>query len=210
MNCFLCLSKSHELHTDLMPSRRYFRCPVCALVFLDPAQRLTVDEERSRYLLHENDIENLEYQKFVSPLLEKIKSIAASGCHGLDFGSGTGPVLGTLLERWGFVMQYYDPFFAPDPTVLTRKYDFVCASEVVEHFYNPSQEFQLLKSLLKPGGVLGIMTSLLPKVQKFEQWYYRKDPTHVCFYSSETFHWIKNKFNFKSLEITNDKIITLA
>lgn len=36
-------------------------------------------------------------------------------------------------------MAVYDPFFAPEAGVLTRKYVFVTCTEVAEHFCRPCQ-----------------------------------------------------------------------
>ena len=47
--------------------------------------------------------------------------------------------------------------------------------------------FKLLDSLLLDSAWLGIMTCFLTEESQFENWYYRKDPTHVVFYAEETF-----------------------
>ncbi len=44
--------------------------------------------------------------------------------------------------------------------------------------------------MLKPSGILGIMTNFLTKDMVFENWFYNKDPTHVVFYSPVTFEII--------------------
>ena len=48
-------------------------------------------------------------------------------------------------------------------------------AEVVEHFFNPYQEFKRLDDLLKINSWLGIMTSFYDKSINFEDWYYRRD-----------------------------------
>ena len=70
-------------------------------------------------------------------------------------------------------------------------------SETVEHFESPGLEFELINNLLKEGGVMGIMTSILYESINIEKWYYRMDPTHIAFYSPETMEWIAKQYNWK-------------
>ena len=89
--CPLCHSESAaECHRD--KARPYFRCPVCALVFVPALFHLTPREERSRYDLHENDSQDKAYRAFLmklgGPLMERLEP----GARGLDYGSGPGPL----------------------------------------------------------------------------------------------------------------------
>jgi len=206
--CPLCHSKnSHSLVTQL--KRTFSRCSECDLLFLDPKERLTLSEEKARYETHENDVTDPKYQEFVSPLVNWIAKHFAPSSTGLDFGAGTGPVLASELRKKGYQMEVYDPFFWPDPKPLSKEYDFVLASEVVEHFSDPKKEFALLKKLLKPSGVLGLMTLLYDAETDIESWYYLKDPTHICAYSEKTFEWIKQHFTFSGLGIAEPRLIIL-
>ena len=92
-----------------------------------------------------------------------------------------------MLSKEGFSVSLYDPYFYPDKAVLSKQYDFITCTETAEHFYDPFKEFNTFNDLLKPGGWLGIMTSFLTTDDKFENWYYRRDPTHVTFYCEKTF-----------------------
>jgi 2-polyprenyl-3-methyl-5-hydroxy-6-metoxy-1,4-benzoquinol methylase len=91
-----------------------------------------------------------------------------------------------MLREAGHEMALYDPFFYPDPAALTRRYDFITCSETAEHFHRPADEFDLLGRLLNPGGWLAIMTRFPAGDAGFADWHYRKDPTHVVFYSEAT------------------------
>ena len=91
-------------------------------------------------------------------------------------------------------MEIYDIFYARELSVLNRQYDFVTATEVLEHLHNPGQELDRLWTLLKPGGNLGIMTQLVKDQETFSRWYYKNDPTHVCFYSRSTFQWLAGRW----------------
>jgi SAM-dependent methyltransferase len=189
MGCPLCQ------HPDCQPfahadGRDYFRCPRCELTFLHPDQLPTASTERTHYGLHENDPNDPGYRAFLNRLAAPLCEQLTAGSEGLDFGCGPGPALARMLEERGHHMTVYDPLFAPDTSALDRQYDFVTCTEVVEHFHQPAKEFELLAGLVKPGGVLAIMTSLLHDGIDFQKWHYRRDPTHVCFYCQQTFSWL--------------------
>lgn len=119
----------------------------------------------------------------------------ASGSSGLDFGSGPGPTLSVMFEEAGHRMAVYDPFYAPDKSPLARQYDFVTASEVVEHFCNPRVDLNRIWMCVEPGGLLGIMTKQALDRETFADWHYKTDPTHVSFFTRETFEWLANEWN---------------
>lgn len=87
-------------------------------------------------------------------------------------------------------MAIYDRFYADDPTVFDSQYDFITTSETIEHLQQPRQEFDLLWRCLKPGGLLGVMTQFVGDPADFNNWHYKNDLTHVCFYSESTFRWV--------------------
>lgn len=170
--------------------RAYHRCGACDLVFLDPAHRIDPVAERARYETHENDPTDPRYRNFLDRLAAPLAERVAPGAEGLDYGSGPGPTLSVMLEERGLLMSIYDPFFAPEREALGRTYDLVTCSETAEHFFNPAAELRRLDALLRPGGWLGIMTGVLTDDVVFEDWWYARDPTHVCFYAPSTLRWI--------------------
>ncbi|PKD21303.1 hypothetical protein APR40_07300 [Salegentibacter salarius] len=163
--------------------------------------------EKSRYLEHNNDVTDERYQKFTSPITHYILKNFSPLDKGLDFGSGTGPVISSMLEQHNYIVKKYDPYFANFPDLLEEKYDYIFACEVVEHFYNPRAEFLKLKSLLKPEGALILMTLLYNGDLDFKNWRYRMDPTHVFIYQKETFQFIKDSMDFKKLIIDGRLIV---
>jgi hypothetical protein len=202
--CVLCGSD------QILPlETRYHHCHRCDLRFLDPAYRLSADEEKKRYLTHNNDVNDLRYQQFVTPLFSEITKRAKASSHGLDFGSGTGPVLTKMLKESGYSIQLYDPYFANDERVFDVTYDFIFSCEVVEHFYEPHFEFTRLKTLLKPNGFLAIMTHLYDDSIDFNSWYYRQDPTHVVFYSQKTFGWIAQSLDYREPVFSGNRLIVI-
>ncbi|WP_258867986.1 class I SAM-dependent methyltransferase [Alkalilimnicola ehrlichii] len=102
-----------------------------------------------------------------------------------------------MLEEKGRSVALYDPFFAPDRAALQTQYDFLVCSEVAEHFHQPAEEFVRLNSLLKPGGVLAVMTNLLAPSIDFGGWHYRRDPTHVVFYTEPTMRWLSKRHGWR-------------
>lgn len=187
--CPLCgHSDSNHYHTD--QRRSYLLCNHCQLVFVPESQRLNADTEKAQYDLHNNDPSDTGYRTFLSRLAQPIAARVPPAASGLDFGSGPGPTLSLMLEEQGFNMSLYDPFYAPDQQVLTRQYDFITCSEAIEHFHQPIKEWKLWMRMLKPGGVLGIMTKLRQDLEAFSKWHYKLDPTHVSFFSQQTFAFL--------------------
>ena len=204
MNCSLCkTSLSPELDEE------YYSCPVCLGWVKDKAQYLTPEEEKLRYQTHNNDITDRRYRKFTSPISNFIFENFGMHHKGLDFGSGTGPVISGVLQEEGYNVVQYDPYFANDPKLLEKQYDYIFACEVVEHFYNPAKEFERLFEMLKVGGKLILMTHLYEDSVDFKTWYYRKDPTHVFIYRGGTFQYISEKFGFDSPDI-KERLVVLS
>jgi len=175
-------------------TRSYFQCPRCALIFVDPADLPAPEAERARYETHNNSPEDAGYvaflQRFAAPFAQRL---GPTPQRGLDFGCGPGPALHPLLEARGHTMALYDPFFAPDASVLTGAYDFITCTEVFEHFHAPGLQWRRLLALLGPGGHLGIMTRLVPDLLTFRTWRYREDFTHVSFFFRETFSFLAHR-----------------
>jgi SAM-dependent methyltransferase len=203
MRCPLCHGTDTPLfHED--DRRPYHRCGHCRLVFVPPEHFLPRSQERAHYDLHENDPADERYRAFLdrlcAPLLERL----APGSVGLDFGSGPGPTLSVMLEEAGHRVDLFDPAYADHPQVFDRQYDFITASEVVEHLHDPAGQLQRLWDCLRPGGVLAVMTGMVRDQSAFADWHYVRDPTHVCFYSSETFAWLASHWSARHEQVARD------
>lgn len=196
--CPLCDAPTVELPNAASTHTRYFHCAVCDLIHLDPAHRLSREEEHNRYLLHENDGTDSGYVNFLKRLAEPVMERLHPGDRGLDFGCGPAPVLSQILTAAGFPCAAYDPFFAPDETLLDKRYDFITCSEVVEHAHDPALMFATLRQMLAPSGILGVMTMFHPGEDPFADWWYRRDPTHVCFYDEATMRWIGERYAWRT------------
>ena len=180
--------------------RPYWRCQTCALVFVPPAAWVDAAAEKARYDQHQNDPADPRYRRFLSRLADPLIARVPAGSVGLDFGSGPGPALGPMLAEAGLHVHAYDPFYAPDPTVWRRRYDFITASEVIEHLRNPRSELDRLFTALAPGGCLAVMTRWVGDHGAFINSRYIRDPTHICFYSARTCRWIARRWG-ASLEL---------
>jgi hypothetical protein len=190
--CPLCAStETQHFHRDAR--RDYHRCERCRLVFVPPAQRLTPQAEKAVYDQHENTPDDPGYRRFLSRLFDPLRERLTPGARGLDFGAGPGPTLSVMFAEAGHPMAIYDPFYAPDTAVLDARYDFITATEVVEHLFDPGRELERLAGLLPPGGWLGLMTKRVTSREAFARWHYILDPTHVAFFSETSFRWLADE-----------------
>lgn len=197
INCPLCKSDALPFYKD-----EYFCCNNCKGLFVPTSNLPDNESEKARYEEHNNDENDIKYQEFVSPITDEILQKYSKQELGLDFGSGKSSSISKVLKDNGYNIKKYDPYFFNYPELLSQKYDYIACCEVIEHFYNPANEFKLLKNLLKEDGVLFCMTSIYKDIIDFPSWHYRRDKTHVFIYQAETLEWIKNEFEFKEMIIT--------
>ncbi|HEY7884625.1 MAG TPA: class I SAM-dependent methyltransferase [Cellvibrionaceae bacterium] len=184
------------------------RCLHCALVFVPPTLFLNSAEEKAEYDLHDNHPEDPGYRKFLSRIAEPLLArLPTEGAKGLDFGCGPGPALASMLEEAGCRVALYDIFYYPDQRVLNQHYDFITATEVFEHLHQPAAVINRLWQCLVPGGCLAIMTKLVVDREAFSGWHYKNDPTHVIFFSRETFSWLAHKLDARIEFVGNDVIM---
>ena len=181
MICIVCKNSNTEVfaHFD---DKKYWKCGTCKAIYLDKRNYLHSKEEYAHYLTHNNDIEDERYKLFLSKLMNPLIKELKENSTGLDYGCGPGPALAKMLEEIGHKIYVYDPFFFPIHENLSKKYDFICCTETIEHFHDPYKEFYNFNELIINKGVIGLMTNFYTDDNLFVDWYYRKDPTHVVFY----------------------------
>lgn len=204
--CPLCGNRQNDFYYQDQ-RRRYDRCRACRLVFVPPAYYLSQAEEKTEYDRHQNQPDDPGYRQFLNRLFLPLQARLAPASQGLDFGSGPGPTLSVMLTEAGHEVTLYDPFYARQPAALTRRYDFITATEVVEHLHQPGLELDRLYRLLRPGGLLGIMTKRVIDRARFAAWHYINDPTHVCFFSRETFTWMAARWGAQLDFVARDVIL---
>jgi hypothetical protein len=204
--CSLCGSiDNSEFHRD--HRRCYRRCQLCGLVFVPSHYRLSPAEEKAEYDRHRNSPEDPGYRGFLSRLFTPLQKLLAPASRGLDFGSGPGPTLSVMFTEAGHTVAMYDKFYAPDQGVFAERYDFITATEVMEHLSDPRRELARLWDCLHPGGWLGIMTKLALDQQAFARWHYKNDPTHICFFSVLTFTWLAAQWQAELTFIGSDVVL---
>lgn len=208
MPCSLCNCNTREF--DVSNERVFVQCSSCKAILLLPEFFISPQEEKFRYSLHNNDVSDPRYIKFVNPIVDSIKKDFKPDALGLDFGCGTGPVITSELRKLGFEMNLYDPYFHPQKKVLEETYDFIVCCEVMEHFKDPLAEFRLLRFMLNDQAKLYCKTAIWDESIGFKDWHYKNDLTHVIFYNRETLKWIKENLNFSNLEVFDDHIVFSA
>ena len=124
---------------------------------MDASCRLSPEQERDIYRLHDNDPSDPGYRKFLSKLTAPLLERLPPGASGLDFGCGPGPALAQMLEAEGMDVSLYDPYFFSSTAVFDQTYDFITCTEVVEHLYAPAGVFRDLDRMLRPGRWRGVL-----------------------------------------------------
>jgi len=207
LHCPLCATEQNTpFFTD--KRREYVRCDNCALVFVPPVYFLDRDAERAEYDLHENKLDDPGYRQFLARLAQPLLERLSADASGLDFGCGPGPALAQMLRDGGCQVALYDSFYYTDQSVLRQYFDFISATEVVEHLHHPGAQLQQLWQQLNAGGWLGVMTKLVRDAQAFASWHYKNDPTHVSFFSETTWYWWAQRQG-ASIEILGADVILL-
>lgn len=176
--------------------RDFLRCGICLLTFVPAAQHAERAKEVARYAEHNNAPGDPGYRGFLDRLLSPLCAVLPSGAEGLDYGCGPGPTASGMMRERGFPTFDYDLYFFPDRATLSRAYDFIVCTEVLEHLRRPIDDLTRLDGLLKPGGTLGVMTGVLEDDASFPGWWYRNDFTHISFYRPETLAWIAERFGW--------------
>lgn len=183
------------------------RCTRCLLVSVPRCFHLDVDSEKNEYDKHQNSPNDQAYRQFLNRLAEPLLQKLAHGASGLDFGCGPGPTLSVMLQEQGMRVQLYDKYYYPDKRTLQQQYDFVTATEVIEHLGEPAVELEKIWRCVKPGGCLGVMTKLVRDREAFSRWHYKNDPTHIHFFSLITLEYLAGKWQARLEQVASDAFI---
>lgn len=205
--CPLCESDSECFVKS--ENREYWLCGTCRLIFVPAVFHMASEDEVERYLEHENSLENEGYVNMFRKKINVVRKHCGQVQKVLDYGCGYEPVLKTLLSREGFTVDGYDLNFFPEGLTKVH-YDLIISTETFEHFREPRKEISKIVPLLSDSGFVAVMTRFYPKEKNgaskegFQKWYYKRDPSHIAFYSTDTFQWIAYE---KGLDIifNNDK-----
>lgn len=180
--------------------RRFFQCVKCQLVFVDQTMLPTPTEEKQEYEKHNNCFDDVGYQTFLRKALNaatKYTNINLAKCRYLDFGCGPAPVLAAMASRVCQSASYYDPLFFPNGSCLKHCYEVISCTEAIEHFHRPIVEWEILMSMMTLNSLLVIMTKRVISKERFANWHYKNDMTHVSFFSEYTFHFLAEKYGLE-------------
>ena len=205
--CPLCGAPGPFAGVPDMRKRTLRLCSHCRLVFAATVDLPQAEAEKQRYAKHWNGLADAGYVAFLRQAVEPALPFLKPEMRGLDYGCGHTPTLYLLLKEAGLRCENYDPFFFSAWPAGT--FDFLFATEVVEHFHQPAIEWPRMLSLLKPGGLLTVMTAPWESLESFRIWGYASDETHVVFYHRRTLEWIFGKFGLEELDGRNPRVSVL-
>lgn len=201
--CPLC-GHHHSRLFHQKTGRDYFQCEQCQLVFVPKHQLLSAAAEKEQYDLHINSPNDEGYRRFLSRTVNATLPHLTTGAIGLDFGCGPGPTLSLMFKELGFEVHDYDPIYFDDRKLLNKHYDFICSTEVIEHIYWPLPVVEQLWHQINSSGLMVWMTKRVLNAEAFKTWHYHQDPTHVRFYSEDTFLWLANHLGANVTFATTD------
>ena len=206
--CKICLSETMNLW-DKKKNIYYHRCMSCGFVFLDEHAIVDRSIEKKHYEKHNNSFECTGYVnmfdefifKAISPLLSMLKTA-------LDFGCGHTPVLAELLKRNGLEVDHYDFYFFPNERYKTKKYDLITSTEVFEHLKEPRKVLKTLVNSLNDNGYIVLMTQFPPlDDEEFLKWWYRRDITHISFFTPQSFEIMAEEMGLRVLKIIDNNMV---
>ncbi|BAS67835.1 MAG: class I SAM-dependent methyltransferase [Gammaproteobacteria bacterium] len=203
--CPLCYSQDLSSYYEDKDAK-YLQCFECELVFVPAQYHLHEVDEKLRYDAHQNNPDDEHYRVFLSQVFDPVITHIKQGAKGLDFGCGPGPTLSVMFEEQGYQVDLVDKFYAINTKVFEKKYDFITATEVVEHLKAPRFELDRLFTMLKKGGVLALMTQQVTKKVVFSDWYYKNDLTHICFFTEKSMRYLAQQWGSK-IEFYRDNVV---
>ncbi len=196
-SCPLCASKFiGDYSQDFL--RHYCECQICGLIFVPRSELISMADEKLRYDDHKNSPDDSDYRSYLEKVFFLIKPHLQASDQGLDFGCGRSNVLQDLGARENILIDSYDLFYHPNEKIWDRKYDFIILSEVIEHLRDPQEELKRLRMILKESGSLFIKTKLSLKTKmEFDNWFYKRDKTHIQFFNPSSFEKLSEMFQFQ-------------
>jgi cyclopropane fatty-acyl-phospholipid synthase-like methyltransferase len=187
----------------------YFRCSSCGFIYLDDSHIVDSQTEKSHYDKHQNSFDSLGYVdmfrsfivKAIDPYLENIESA-------LEFGCGLGPVLAELLRQKGLDVDKYDLYYFPKKVYENKSYDLITSTEVFEHLKEPIDILKTLVNSLNDSGYIVLMTRFPPSDNReFLDWWYRRDITHISFFTPKSFEIMAKKVGLKVVKTIDSNIV---
>lgn len=211
MKCKICKNDTLELY-DKAQNKSYNICKNCQAIMLEKEFLVDTDIELAQYENHNNSFQSKGYVKMFEDFLDYFwEDVDKKDTNALDFGSGPGPVLAQILTNKGLHVDIYDKFYQPIKIYEDKKYSLITSTEVFEHLQNPLEILTLFKNHLIKGGIIAIMTLFHDNnKENFLNWWYRRDPTHILFYTPKTFEVLAEMCGLKILKQDNLRVMVLT
>jgi len=210
VQCLICGSDTEQFNDEQMDVETY-HCGHCNVIFKDPASHEDLTVQKTRYDLHENNAEDEGYRRYFQKFLDFVLAQREIPSTALDLGCGRSTLLADMLTELGSDVDVHDPIYHPDTAYKNKTYDLITSVEVFEHLHDPMAVFQELISLLNPHGILAIRTEFSPiEREAYLKWYYRRDPTHIVFFSPRTFEVMCQKAGVTYLQDNGKNIVLVA
>jgi SAM-dependent methyltransferase len=137
-------------------------------------------------------------------------------CRILDFGCGLAHFVKTAHTYLGLSIYGYDlaqntPAHTGEDDELNERvfftppelrFDIVISREVVEHFTDPRGSFELMKRLLKPGGVIAFQTNLYLPDEHDRSWGYIGPMNgHISLYSRQALRELQRRLGVARVQM---------
>lgn len=212
LSCKICENSNLKPIFDEKFGFNYYHCDRCDTIFQSEENLLASKaEEKNSYDTHNNSFECDGYvNMFKTFINDSIKPLNIEFKSALDYGCGPGPVLAHLLNEFIPFVSTYDRIYPHAPNYDQFTYDLITSTEVFEHFNKPIKSIANILSLLNSDGYLCISTCFKPNSHdEFLNWWYRRDETHITFYSVKTFEYLAKIFDLELVYTDNKKIIVL-
>ena len=209
-SCPICHASSVLFFQD---QRVFYKCSDCSLIFTEDFPEKDVEEQHYKDQWATTDPGFWKQQ--VDVLVQLIGNYQMPS-RILDFGSGSGEMTAEFRAR-GFNITPLEPMthgYLKDQN-YSEKFDVVIAVEVIEHLREPWKEIYEIEKVLAPDGIV-IFSTLLTNAfidrpdasEHFKNWWYKDDPTHVCFFCNRVLSKMADVKNY-DIDIFGDKVFVL-
>jgi len=212
MNCNICGCEDFDKkRIDFKKwGRTYYKCNNCQFIFCDENDILTEKEESKKYEKHNNFIDDPEYRAYFKRFIDEVREYIPKGSQILDYGSGPEPVLADVFKELGYSPKTYDKYFNENSKYKDFNYDVITSTEVFEHIYRPMEVLKDLDKLLNRNGHIILMTNFhYNDWERFRNWWYMKDLTHIVFFNERTFEVLAKELNYEVVYNNNKNIVVL-
>jgi SAM-dependent methyltransferase len=183
-----------------------YQCPECSLIY-GPLKMLKLSdyELTQEYEMHysiydEGDSTDAELKAFL--MLEPNKA----GSY-LNYGAGSWSKSIEILLKDGWSVYSYEPhesankkteyFIKSKKELMNLKFDGIFTNNVIEHLKDPINDFNFLKSLLKPNGKISHATTCYEYLYDYTRF-------HLFFYLGRSKEILANKTNMEIVKFVKD------